>query len=538
MQIGVAVEFAWVNRSYQVLLSTNNTLYCHKLICMTRFLLFFLTGLISLPLTGQPLTREEIQDASRDQFNEAMAEYRSFLAIPNTSRDKENIQRNVEWCLDAFQKRGFDTQRIVAEDVPHVFAELHYGEELETILFYLQIDGQPVDPREWDQPDPFTPVLKRKEKSTWQTVSWTALEEGPDPDLRIFARSASDSKGPAMAFIAALDILAKRSLKAPFNIKVIMDFQEEIGSPALPGLVKTHRDLLQADMMLIMDGTRHLSNLPTLTFGARGIATMTLTVYGAERNLHSGQYGNFAPNPVFKLSRLLAGMKDENGRVTIPGYYDNIGLSGEEKQILNSVPEDMEEINTMLGIAEAEKVGETYQEALQYPSLNVRGLRAGWVREEVRTLIPSEAVAEIDIRLVPETEGERIVQLVRDYIKRQGFYITDAVPTASERKKFPDIISITHRIGSRPFRTDMQSDLAVWLEKAMYRVFGNSFIKMRTTGGSQPIAPFIHTLGIPAVAVRIPNPDNNIHGPNENLRIGNFLEGIQTCLGILTQPVE
>jgi acetylornithine deacetylase/succinyl-diaminopimelate desuccinylase-like protein len=290
--------------------------------------------------------------------------------------------------------------------------------------------------------------------------------------------------------------------------------------------------------MIIMDGTRHLSNLPTLAYGGRGIADITLTVYGSTRNLHSGQYGNFAPNPVFKLARLLGGMKDEYGRVTIPDFYKGVLITDADREVFARIPEDNAVIEESLGIAEAEKVGETYQEAMQYPSLNVRGLRAAWVGEDVRTIIPAEALAEIDVRLVPETDGLRQVELIKKYIGEQGFHVIDSLPTPEERNTYPKLIRFEYQLGSKPFRSDMHSELGHWLRKAMERIFGKAYVELKMNGGSQPIAPFITTLDIPAVSVRIPNPDNNIHAPNENLRLGNLLEGIQSCLAILTQPIH
>lgn len=209
----------------------------------------------------------------------------------------------------------------------------------------MQIDGQPVDTSAWDQANPYQAVLKKKVDDQWQKVAWDKHREEPiDPELRIFARSASDSKGSGLAFLTTIDIMARRGIKPDFNIKVIMDFQEELGSPTLPQLVEEKRAFFESEIILIMDGTRHLSNLPTLTFGARGIATISLKVFGANRDLHSGQYGNFAPNPVFKLSRLIADMKDEHGRVLIPGSYDGITLTEADKRILENVPEDLDEI--------------------------------------------------------------------------------------------------------------------------------------------------------------------------------------------------
>ena len=316
-----------------------------------------------------------------------------------------------------------------------------------------------------------------------------------------------------------------------------MDFQEELGSPDLPKAVEENRDLLKAEMLFIMDGTRHLSNLPTLTYGARGIATATIKVFGPKYGLHSGQYGNFAPNPVFEASKLIAGLKDDKGLVTIPGFYEGVTLTNEDKARLALIPENIDSIKQNLGIAQQDLVGETYQEALQYPSLNVRGLKAAWTGKEVRTIIPSEVIIEIDMRLVPETSGKRQMALLRNYIQDRGYHIVDSIPSKEERKIHSKLASFTYRLGSSPFRTEMESPIGEFLNKAMHKVFGDAIVNMRTTGGSQPMAPFIKTLNVPAVSIRIPNPDNSIHGPNENLRLGNLKEGIISCLAILTESL-
>lgn len=166
-------------------------------------------------------------------------------------------------------------------------------------------------------------------------------------------------------------------------------------------------------------------------------------------------------------------------------------------------------------------------------------MNAGWVGEGVRTIIPAVATVEIDLRLVPESDGQRQVDLVKKYIADFGYHFVDSIPTEAERKTYDKLISFSYRLGSKPFRTGLDSSIGDWLGKVMDRVFGpDNYVKLRATGGSQPIAPFITTLGIPAVSIRIPNPDNSIHAPNENLRLGNFLEGIQMSLGILTQKMD
>lgn len=510
---------------------------------MTKLFLWFICAAL-VPVTASSAAREselvpnsaEIHAATQSALDRSIEDFLALLRLPNNGMHLDQITANADWVAQRLSDLGLNVSILESDGVPHVFGEKQTVDARGTVLFYLQLDGQPVDASQWAQRNPFEPVLKRNEDAQWVTVEPGAWRSDLRPEDRIFARSSSDSKGPAIAFFSALQIMQDQGWHPAFNIKVIADFQEEMGSPTLPSLVEANRELFNADVMLVMDGTRHLSNLPTLTFGARGLATMKLTVFGAERDLHSGQFGNFAPNPVFALSRLLASMKDERGRVSIPGFYADVSLSDLDKRELAAVPENMDFILQSLGIAAPDAVGASYQESLQYPSLNVRGLNAAWVNESVRTIIPSRAIAEIDMRLVPETPGERQVALVVEHIRNQGFRVLDAPPTKSERAQFSRLVQVEYRIGSKPFRTDMAGPLGQWLSSAMQRVFGSNFVTMRTTGGSQPIAPFISTLGVPAVSVRIPNPDNNIHAPNENLRIRNFIEGIESCLSILTQP--
>lgn len=500
---------------------------------------FFLFGFCGFFSSGQSLSPEKINRLAKQKFPDAIFSLIDFLKLPNDGHFENEIQQNLQWCDSVFTDLKFETRIFKTEGAPLLFAEIKVAEHIKTVLFYLQIDGQPVDSTKWSQPNPFLPVLKEKDDTgNWKIIDSERLKKEFDPDWRIFARSASDSKGPAMSLISSLQILKDNNWEPAFNIKVIMDFQEELGSPSLPKTVTQNREFLNGDMLFIMDGTRHLSNLPTLTFGARGIATAILRVFGPKYPLHSGQYGNFAPNPVFATSRLLAGLKDEHGRVKLPGFYDGIELSEKEKVLLNKLPENLDSIKQRLGIAKPDAVGTTYQEALQYPSLNIRGLNAAWVGHEVRTIIPSEVVVEFDMRLVPESDGERLMQSLRKYIQDNGFHLVDPIPTEEERKKYPKLASFTYRLGSKPFRTEMDSPIGRHLEHVMRKVFGNDFVTMRTTGGSQPMAPFITTLGVPAVSIRIPNPDNNIHSPNENLRLGNFLEGIVSCLAILIEPLE
>ncbi len=489
-------------------------------------------------LCAQKLSAEEIKGAAYDKFMDAVGALDAFLRLQNDGQYPDQVAANLAWSERLFSELDFETQVISTNGAPLLFAEKKMNPKGKTVLFYLQIDGQPVDPSQWDQADPFVPVLKTYRDGKWQHVDFNSLKSGFNPDWRIFARSASDSKGPAMSFITALQILQEKKIKPNYNVKVIMDFQEEMGSPQLPDAVIQNKKLLQADMLFIMDGTRHLSNLPTLTYGARGIATATIKVYGPRYALHSGQYGNFAPNPVFGMARLLGGLKDSKGKVTLPGFYDGITLSDKDKAFLNKIPENTDSLLLQLGIAKAESIGTNYEEAMQFPSLNIRGLNAAWTGNEVRTVIPADVTAEIDMRLVPESDGGRLMGLLKTYIEENGYHLIDSIPTDAERMQFSNLASFNYRLGSLPFRTEIDSEIGQFLNKALSKIFDDQIVNMRTTGGSQPMAPFISALGLPAVSIRIPNPDNSIHGPNENLRLGNFLEGIESCLAILTEPLK
>ncbi|MEM1339018.1 MAG: M20/M25/M40 family metallo-hydrolase [Bacteroidota bacterium] len=485
------------------------------------------------------------QSASRTQLESTAQEYavasfpllKELLSIPNDAYYPEDIEKNVVWCEKAFGERSFTTTRIPTETVPLLLAERTHKAAEKTVLIYLQIDGQPVDSTRWLQETPYTPTLKRPGKSLgWESLPWSSIGDYQD-DWRVFARSASDAKGPVAMFLAALDASESRKIVPNYTIKVIMDFEEELGSPRLPKAVTEHADLLKADMLIIFDGPRHITNKPTLTFGARGIATVQLTTYGPIVPQHSGHFGNYAPNPALRLSKVLASMKDDEGRVIIPGFYDGISIDPETEKILKSVPDKEELIKYRLQIADADKVANYYQAAIQYPSLNIRGMQSGWINEKVRTIIPGWARAEIDVRLVLESDPERLITLIKDHIADQGYHIVDRVPTKGERLKYPKIATVTHEISYQSFRTDFDSEVGLWLTKALKNAFGEEPIRIRMSGGSIPIAPFVTTLNIPAVTVPTVNRDNNQHSPNENLRLGNYREGILTMLAILNEKL-
>jgi len=466
----------------------------------------------------------------------SLATLKELLAIPNDAHHPADIEKNVIWCEDKLEAYGFSTQRLETKTVPLLLGTLKKPiKNKPTVLFYFHIDGQPVDKSFWYQDDPYQAVLKEEiEAEGWVDIDWNRLEEKElNPEWKIFARSSSDDKSPFVMWMAAMETLKSEKKKLPFNLKIILDFEEEIGSPNLAQAVLDNKEVLKADQLIIFDGPKHVSNQPTIAFGARGITAMTIKVFGPTFPLHSGHYGNYAPNPALRLSQLLSSMKDENGVVTIPGYYDGINLDEKTKNILSAVPDEERQLMVKLGIGEIDKVGANYQESIQYPSLNIRGFASAWVGDEVRTIVPATATAELDLRLVVESDGERLKELVKQHISDKGYHITAEKPTSRERFKYPKICQIEERGVTKAFRTDFDSKLGIWVFESLKKSFGTDPIRLRTMGGTLPTSPFINTLNVPAVIVPLVNSDNNQHSPNENLRLGNYFDGVKTIYGLM-----
>ena len=264
--------------------------------------------------------------------------------------------------------------------------------------------------------------------------------------------------------------------------------------------------------------------------------TATLTVYGPRRAAHSGHFGNVLPNPAFALASLLHSMKDGDGRVTIPGYYDGIELDAETLEVLAAVPDDRSGCLHDWGVARADAIGSTIQEALQYPSLNIRGMQAGHIGSEAAAIVPSVAVAEIDVRTVPESDPARLFALIVDHIRAQGYLVIDRAPTGEERANHAKIASwIAHRrSGTRAVRTPLDAPVGRWMERALRASFGDEPVRIRMMGGTIPTDALVRRLGIPFAILPLANHDDNQHAPNENLRLANIQNGVRTLLELVT----
>ena len=494
-----------------------------------------LVAILSLFSFSLGLTQDNAQ--LKSQVRHSIDELREFVAIPNDALEHADINRNLTWLTNKFNARGFNSTVLPTEGESLFFAALPMEDNKPTILFYMHLDGQSVDASKWDQPNPYETVLKSKDGEGWKRQSFDSLANDINYDWRLFGRSTSDDKGPIVMLLNTIDLLKKNAVEIPFNVKVILDSEEEKSSKPLPNAVKQYRELLEADFLVINDGPVHSSERPTVVYGCRGITTLSLTTFGPVLPQHSGHYGNYAPNPGFQLAQVLAGMKDTDGKVLIKGYYDGINIDEATLAILKSVPDDAKVINANLEVNSPEKVGSFYQEALQYPSLNIRGLNSGWIGEQARTIVPATATAELDLRLVPESDGDRLKGLVKNYIKEQGFFIVDHDPTKAERMAHPKIMRIQEGSVTNAFRTDLNNRYGEFLVNALKTTFGESVVQIRIMGGTVPIAPFINELKIPAFIVPMVNPDNNQHSPNENLKLGQIAYGIKAFYAILSSDL-
>ncbi len=510
---------------------------------MNRFLIWFFFLSIS---DGVSQSRNQIIESTNEIIQNNWDKFFEILSIPNDGYDSYNIERNIQWCEETFINLGFQLERVKARstspDMPNhplLIGNKFISKKLKTVLIYFHMDGQPVDPSKWNQEDPFLPTLMENVNGEWKKIEKDKIYSNPDKDWRIFGRSTSDDKGPPMMLVNALKVLDKLNKKPKFNIKLIIDFQEEMGSPTIVSAVSMYKDKLESDFLLIIDGPSHPSNIPTLTFGARGISRVTLTSYGPIKPQHSGHFGNYAPNPAMNLSKILSSMKDYNGKVIIPGFYDGIILDEKIKSVLDAVPDDEEKIKNELQISTPDKVGENYQEAIQYPSLNIRGLQSGWVKKEARTIVPDIAIAEIDVRLVKESNPDRLLKLIKDHIISEGAYVIEnRGPTHEERLTKSNIIRFDSKISYLAFRTEIDSPIGLWASSAISKAFEITPIKKRTSGGSIPISPFVTTLNVPALTYPSVNKDNNQHSPNENIRIGNFIDGTIGMVYLLLEEIN
>ncbi len=504
-----------------------------------------LAAVLSCPAMGQKPASiapakvvQEVREYRMNHEDRIVRELAEFLAIPNVASDTPNIQKNAARLVEMLKARGIETQLLPIEGRgPVVFGKLLVPEATHTVIFYAHYDGQPVDPAAWIDA-PFDPVLRSDAiEAGGKRIPFLVSGAG-EPAIykdiwRIYARSSSDDKSPIVALLAALDALRAKQIPLKVNLKVIFEGEEEAGSTHLAQTLELHKDLLGADLLITADGPVHPSGRPLVFFGDRGDIGLDITVYGAVRALHSGHYGNWAPNPAMELSRLLASMKDANGRVLIPGYYDDVvPLSELEKKALAEMPANDAELEHEMGIAKPEGGGEKLVELIQEPSLNIRGLLSAYVGAHAQNVVPDRAEASIDARLVKGEVPQKKYEQIVGFIREQGYYVIDREPTMEERRTHALIAKIIDEGGYRASRTAMDLPVSKALVNVVQEATGGDTVIAPTLGGSVPMYIF-EDLGLPWIGVPIVNYDNHQHSSDENLRLGNLWRGMEIYAAIL-----
>jgi acetylornithine deacetylase/succinyl-diaminopimelate desuccinylase-like protein len=449
---------------------------------------------------------------------EILDEFTGLLSIPNVASDTPNIQRNADALTAMLKKRGVETKLLTIPGAPPVvFREIKTPNAKHTIVFYAHYDGQPVTPSEWDGGAPFTPVIRKV-----------------DGENRIFARSSSDDKAAIMAQLAALDALHAAKIPLKSNIRFVWEGEEEAGSPHLKSVLTPHRDLVHGDIWLVCDGPVDQSRRQLVDFGARGDTHLEITVFGAKHGLHSGHYGNWAPNPAMMLAQLLAGMKDDNGRVLIPHFYDGaVPLSALEQQAIAEAPVNDDMLKQELWLGHVDGGGKKLFELINRPSLNINGFATANTGARSNNVIPAKAIVDIDLRLVVGLHWREQQDRVIDYIRSQGYFVTESEPTPEQLLGHPRVALIKRDEASYDaVRTPMDLPIAQQVIKAIESARGPA-VKWPTSGGSVPLGAMERAANTRTISVPIANHDNNQHSFNENLRLQNLWDGIETMAALL-----
>jgi acetylornithine deacetylase/succinyl-diaminopimelate desuccinylase-like protein len=461
----------------------------------------------------------------------------SFLQIPNVATDTVNIRKNADFLVQKMNTIGIGkVQLLEGQDQyvpPVVYGEIQVPGATKTVIFYAHYDGQPVNPATWAKGlHPFKPQLlngRFDENASAQSPSFPLNE-----DWRIYGRGSSDDKGGVMAILNAYTAIKQSGISFPYNIKFFFEGEEEQGSPNMAQILEKNKSLLQSDLWIICDGPVHQSGYKQIVFGARGDAHLTLKVFGPKNPLHSGHYGNWVPNPVMTLVKLLASMKDDKGYVTVKGFYDDVTpLSALEKKSLTNVPNVEQDLRKRIGFIKEDMNGKSLNEAINLPSLNINGIESSNIGTIQANVIPISATAVIDLRLVLGNDWKRQQQKVIDHIVQQGFYVTEKAPTDEERMKYPKIVQVTKGVGNNAQRTSMDWPFAQKIVTAVQQTTKDPVLQIPTLGGSLPVDDLVNVLKAKFLIVPIANADNNQHAENENIRIKNFREGIDMIASIM-----
>ena len=456
-----------------------------------------------------------------------------LLALPNVAQNLDDMERNADHITGLLESRGFTTRRLHAGGSPYIYAELTNPGAAETVLLYAHFDGQPVQAENWAYA-PFTPtLLDAPLQSGGQPVDIDQFDGRFDPEWRLYARSAGDDKMPIIALVHALDALAANGIEPSVNLKLLLDGEEERGSPSVVRLLDENASLFDADLLLFCDGPMHQSRRAQLVFGVRGGRTLDITTYGATRPLHSGHYGNWAPNPIMQLTYLLTSMRNESGRILVDGYYADVMPLGElERAAIAAMPDMTEALKDELSVHTPEGDNVRLEELVTLPAINARGIVAGGVGNKGRNIILSSATVSLDLRLVPNQQPEVVRELIEAHVAQQGFHIVHEDPSDETLREHAKVARLDWRgSGDAGLRTALDHPMAQRMVRLVSEIRPD-LIVTPSMGGSLPLHAFDARLDAPIIVLPLANHDNNQHAENENIRLQNLWDAM-TVYGAL-----
>ncbi|MDB5735258.1 MAG: peptidase [Alphaproteobacteria bacterium] len=454
-----------------------------------------------------------------------------LVRFKSVAADPAGLQATAAHLQDLLKARGFDATLLTDKDyAPVVLGERKTPGARRTVIFYAHYDGQPVTPSEWTS-DPFVPVMRTGIDGEY--VDWKVARSPLNPAWRLFGRAAADDKSSITAFLMAFDALKASGIKPSVNIKVLWEGEEERGSAHLADALRPHLDALKADLLLIGDGPLHQSRTLTLYFGARGGTGFEATVYGPLRALHNGHYGNWAPNPASMAAQLITSLRDDEGRILIPGFYDDVRpLAAAEKDAIAHLPPVEDGLKREFGMGRSEGSDGLTLSTMR-PALNVQGIRSGQVGAEAAGAIPPDAVISMGYRLVPGQVPAHVQQETEDFLTAKGWTIVHAPPDLATRLAHPRLVMLKWGGGYPALRSDMTSAAA---QATIAAAGGGSPVTLLPMmGAGVPIYLFDDLFHIPVIGLPITNHDNNQHAANENLRLKNLWDAVNLYARMMSQ---
>ena len=442
---------------------------------------------------------EQIKKYVADNQARFLEELFGLLRIPSISSEsahKPDMIRAAEYWRDAVLKAGADRAEIMPTDGnPVMYAEKIIDPKLPTILVYGHYDVMPVDPIEEWRTKPFEPVIK---------------------DGKIWARGADDDKGQAFMHAKAFELMVKTGT-LPCNVKFMIEGEEEIGSGSLTKWLDTHKDLVKADVILVSDTGMLAEDVPSVTIGLRGLCYVEVEVTGPNRDLHSGLYGGAVANPINVLAKMIGQLIDEQGHITIPGFYDDVLEVGKaDRDAMARAPFNLDEYKKALDIAEVQgEAGYTTMERTGIrPTCDVNGIWGGYTGEGAKTVIPSKATAEISMRLVPNQDYHKIGQLFEKYFK-------SLAPKGVK-------VKVTMHHGGTGYVAPTDTVAYKAAHRAVAEMLGKEPVPFRSGGSIPIISTFEEKLGIKSILLGFGLESDAIHSPNENYPVEQYLRGIRT----------